>query len=336
MASERIAWIDWMKVLGISLIVYGHFFTVGYHYVYVFVVPLFFMLSGFLFKREANFVFFSKLWNNLVCPMLIICVLNFVCGCVRALAEGTFELWWVPRFFLNVLIGEHGGFVGVGICWFVYTLVLLKLIAQYARGWLVNVFIMLLCLVVACLHNKFDAFHTIPVLRGTSSILNVAVAWPFFFIGMQFQRLRSHLCAVVSPWMLVAIGLFGCILVWVSGHFNSVVWMNLCGYGDHLMLFLLGGVAGTVFVWSLAKLLSLCSGSSCPSFVDTISRGTILILGFHLYLVEGVSNWVQQRTLMDGVFAVCIVLAFVPIIRLCERFFPLLLGQSRIKRNQRS
>jgi hypothetical protein len=136
--------------------------------------------------------------------------------------------------------------------------------------------------------------------------------------------------------MLVAIGLLGCGLVWVSGHFNSVVWMNLCGYGDNMFLFLMGGVAGTVSVWSLAKLLSLWSGSSCPSFVDIISRGTILILGFHMYLVEGVCNLVQQRTLMDGVFAMCIVLAFVPIISLCERFFPLLLGQSRIKRNQRS
>ena len=33
---SRIVWIDWMKTIGIYLIVLGHFFSVGEKYVYVF------------------------------------------------------------------------------------------------------------------------------------------------------------------------------------------------------------------------------------------------------------------------------------------------------------
>lgn len=59
-------WLDWMKAIGMALIVYGHFFSFFDIYVYVFSVPLFFLISGFLSKVETdNKLFFKKLWYNL-------------------------------------------------------------------------------------------------------------------------------------------------------------------------------------------------------------------------------------------------------------------------------
>ena len=46
----RLNWLDWMKVIGMYLIVYGHFSSYGHKFIYTFSVPLFFMISGFLFK----------------------------------------------------------------------------------------------------------------------------------------------------------------------------------------------------------------------------------------------------------------------------------------------
>lgn len=53
MSSSRLVWCDWMKAIGMYFIVAGHFFPIGYKYIYVFNVPLFFILSGFLCKKEA-------------------------------------------------------------------------------------------------------------------------------------------------------------------------------------------------------------------------------------------------------------------------------------------
>ena len=52
--TARMVWIDWMKAIGMYLIVLGHFFAIGHKFVYVFSVPIFFVISGFLSKREAN------------------------------------------------------------------------------------------------------------------------------------------------------------------------------------------------------------------------------------------------------------------------------------------
>ncbi len=45
---KKYDWIDWMKALGIYLVILGHFFSVGEEFIYVFHVPLFFLVAGLL------------------------------------------------------------------------------------------------------------------------------------------------------------------------------------------------------------------------------------------------------------------------------------------------
>ena len=78
---DRLNWLDWMKAIGIGLIVYGLFFSLYDIYVYVFSVPMFFLISGFLCKKESeDRIFWKKLWLNLVIPLLIICTMNYIIG----------------------------------------------------------------------------------------------------------------------------------------------------------------------------------------------------------------------------------------------------------------
>lgn len=47
--KERHTWIDWMKLIGMLFIVWGHFFpTHASNWIYAFNVPLFFCISGSL------------------------------------------------------------------------------------------------------------------------------------------------------------------------------------------------------------------------------------------------------------------------------------------------
>lgn len=49
MAKVRFYWVDWMKVIGMFLIIWGHLFPKhSYDFIYSFNVPLFFCISGFL------------------------------------------------------------------------------------------------------------------------------------------------------------------------------------------------------------------------------------------------------------------------------------------------
>lgn len=56
-AKERKNWIDWMKVLGMFFIVWGHSWPESMcPFIYAFNVPVFFLISGYLSKREESFL----------------------------------------------------------------------------------------------------------------------------------------------------------------------------------------------------------------------------------------------------------------------------------------
>lgn len=70
-SGERVVWIDWMKTLGIYFIIAGHCFGPGYKIVYAFSVPLFFVISGFLYKIESVFHVFLRCLSGVVLIMAI-------------------------------------------------------------------------------------------------------------------------------------------------------------------------------------------------------------------------------------------------------------------------
>lgn len=116
-ARPRLHWVDVMKVLGMFFIIYGHLFTYGYQYAYAFNVPVFFVLSGFLFKEDQSASeFWRKLWWQLAVPMLAICVLNNTYLIINDLLHHRLD---TPRF--------------LDVCWFIYTLILLKIISFFVR-----------------------------------------------------------------------------------------------------------------------------------------------------------------------------------------------------------
>jgi len=134
MYKVRYPWIDWMKTIGIYLIVFGHFFPVGYEYIYVFNVPLFFILSGFLSHKELDEkLFWKKLWYNLIIPLLFIIVFNILRYCAVHFIKDNLSITNIILSLLACLSGMGGkgiDVVGVGTGWFVYTLIIVKIIHQ--------------------------------------------------------------------------------------------------------------------------------------------------------------------------------------------------------------
>lgn len=130
-SPERFYWIDWMKAIGISLIVYGHFFSLYDIYVYVFSVPLFFLISGFLTKQETDIkVFWKKILFNLVVPMVIICSTDYLIRSAKGYVQTSTWSENPLSFIVRLLIGTQGA---LGAFWFVYTLIILKIVFQFTK-----------------------------------------------------------------------------------------------------------------------------------------------------------------------------------------------------------
>lgn len=320
----RLEWIDWMKTIGIYLVVLGHFDSYGNDFIYAFHMPLFFIISGFLCKKEDNQgIFWKKLWFNLVVPMLIIAAANFVYACILQLIDGSFEFKTFYWFVRNVLFGMVSGFDNL---WFVYTLILLKIIFQYCRSSVLFYALTVVMLTLAYIYNNYDLSAFPFFMKEPNAIVDVCTAYPFFALGILLHDYKAILKEWNHKGMLVLMGVCGFLLVFICCSYNGSVGLHCSDYGGNMLLCLLGGVSGSMMVFAVSKLLGHAS-----KYVVIISRGTIIILGFQKIIIALVRAFFPA-SYADIVFAFIIVILFIPLIIWTERYFPLMAGKYRINK----
>lgn len=320
---KRLEWIDWMKALGIYLIVLGHFYSIGEKFIYVFHVPLFFVISGILCKKESDsHLFWRKLWYNLAVPMLIMSVLNFLCYCIHKLSHGTFEPIYIYWFVRDLLVGMESAYDSL---WFVYTLILLKIIYQFCSSKRLFYVLIVVMLAFAYIYNHVDRLGYPFFLKEPNCFFNVFTAYPFFALGLFTRDYKTMLHEWTNKGTLVCAFIGGLLLVISSCYFNDKVDMFSCGYGGNMLWFLTGAIAGTMMIFAASKLLG-----HAPKLVTVISRGTIVILGFHKLLIF---RGFMTTPYLDIVYAALIVILFIPVILAIERYCPLMIGKYRIRKN---
>ena len=321
--DNRFEWVDWMKALGIYLVVLGHFYSVGEKFIYVFHVPLFFVISGFLNKKETDvMIFWRKLWYNLAVPMLLMAIVNFVYHCILQLCKGAFspiDAYWFVR---NLAFGMVAG---LDTLWFVYTLILLKIIYQFCHYDRLLFALTIVLLALASIYNNSNLSGYPFFLKESNAILDLCLAYPFFAFGVLMRNYKEMLNALNNKHILIVLFACGLFLVSLCGTYNGYVGLFACDYGGNLFLFLVGSFAGIVMIWALSKLFG-CA----PKTIAVISRGTIIILGFHKMLID-LARTCFSPSIFDIVFATMITLLFIPMIFAIEYYFPLLAGKYRIK-----
>ena len=114
------------------------------------------------------------------------------------------------------------------------------------------------------------------------------------------------------------------VLVILCGNYNGYVWMYLNGFGNNYALYILGGMAGTGMLYSVSLWLSRLP---YRTMVQTISNGSIMIIGLHIIVIRRLTDLPDRLWVEDFAFAIIVLLAFVPIIRWAELCCPILLGK---------
>lgn len=309
-----------MKVLGMYFIIAGHIFPIGYEYIYVFSVPLFFMVSGFLCKFVGDsHVFWRKLYRSLVLPCILICTICMLYDIVALVRQHVFEWPLIPLRLFNMFVGMQGKNSmagGLGTCWFIYSLIICKIIYQNTNQKpIVQLFVLLSCIIIAALFkvNECNLYN---------ALLNVSLAYPFFVGGRALRVLYEQKGVRMTKRYSIEGCIVGIALVFLIQKINGSPWMFNADYGKDLLLFFVGGMAGTLAIFSISLFLPKAK------YLITLSNGLILVLGFQsivlkLYFIIPSSF---RNTLTDYTAALFVLLFFIPVIVLAESFFPAILG----------
>lgn len=314
--NGRLVWLDWMKVMAIFSIIWGHFFSEGHVYLYVFSVQVFCLISGFLYKKAPDWkICIKKCFWQLLVPTFILSLIMQLEAYFRCMALGTeYEVGW-GWYFKWLLLGHRWC---MGPCWYFYTLMVMRLIMQALpeKKWAYGLLFVILSSGAIFLHYKG--------IEISNANVNVLVCMPFFLIGIFLKPMKSVLSGLHSYWKEVMMLAVSVVLIILCGNYNGYVWMYKNGFGDNYALYIIGGMAGAMMLYVVSLWLSRLP---YRQMTLTLSKGSILIIGLHIVIVRRLTELSDRFWTEDFLFALLILFSFVPVIRLAELFFPILLGR---------
>lgn len=318
--KNRLVWLDWMKVIAIFSIIWGHFFSAGHVYLYVFSVQVFCVISGFLYKKAPDWktCIINCFWQLFVPTVIMSVIMQLEMFCRFTVLGKPYELpllWY----FKWLLLGQLWC---MGTCWYFYTLIVMRIIMQVLpqRKWMYAVLFVLLSAGAIALNNKG--------IEISNANTNVLVCMPMFLMGVFLKPLKTSLTNLHHYALEGALLVVAVTLVWFCGQYNGYVWMYLCGYGNYYILYIIGGMVGTLLLYILSLWLSRLP---YRSMVTTLSQGSILIIGLHIVIVRRLTELPNRLLCEDLLMALFILIGFIPLISLADCFFPLLLGHHKRK-----
>lgn len=337
------AWIDYARLLGILLVVFGHvlqsqsLFTENeslhliWNFVYLFHMPLFFIISGYLYKNSLGGV--KSLVYSLLIPYLLYQLLFFPASVMmhRHLLTGG-EQW--GKLLIGMFLGDgydsKYSFYDCIPCWFLVCIFQLRILFKYIYITHKTSYILIICSLM--LLGILRLLHIDLLFCLDSTIMAI----PYFIGGYYMKTANLENKKNSSLWCIF---FFMFIITIVILNFNGANQMNGPSGGHYLTLVYLGGFTGSAIVYSFSLLLAKLLPVNL--LLKIISRNTLFIIFFHWVLVQGFSfvglfdvlgRFTENigLVLVETIVISLVILYFsYLIIKLFSNRFPLLFGKSK-------
>lgn len=273
--------IDIAKGIGIIAVVYGHTFTSLGLYIYIFHLPLFFVISGFLYAskdKEPLMPYVKNKIHSLLIPYFIFLVLT------NALLFGLYAVTG-QEFYLypSMLYHPYGASTAL---WFLPALlwvtVIYKLIDIYVPYKLKALTVILMFVI-----GRILSHHDIT----TPTFIDTALTSTIFYLaGIIMCRYKSFFNLEIVLYMLI-ISLLPCVMI------NAPVKIDLMKneYEPFYFMFLSVLISFLIIRISYKKSVAKSRIGTCLAYLGKIS---LIILAFHLFTFELFYLIVPKETIL--------------------------------------
>ena len=293
--TERILWVDICRGVGIILVILGHCSTPFNKYIYGFHMPLFFVLTGYLYKRDENlFLFIKKISKKYLVPYFILCFINL---CINTLVKIFIEKE-NPEIvhYIKGIIYSRGTTEWMPHCsplWFLTAIFVALFIFSIVNTFVGNnLIICSIVMVVICplISWSLDYLNFVKMPWNIDSAL-MAVA--FIKLGrlLKEESLFTFRTPIIFGFVLLLIGFFliKCNPIEIVSFDDNI-------YGN-LLIMMLGAMAVTI---GLIIVIQRISQRFRYEYLAFLGRHTIFIMGFDYFSggvakiildLFGIANW---------------------------------------------
>jgi len=310
---KNILWVDYAKVIGIFLVIFGHtienmnliniYDKVGqlWDYIYLFHMPLFFIVSGYLYKKYEQDKNFGKVLYGLIIPYLIYQFIFYPFSVTNNIVVGHVDsIQALIKSLAGIVIGDfyitNFSLPVCGPCWFFLPIIFIRILfsrIDLSLRKLVLMVIASMCLLKVLLSTTTDLIFCLD---------NTIMALPYFILGYGLRRsdLFNKLISCNDKKINILLGIFiliASLILYALLKINGLVEMNLEIIPEYanrsVILTYIAGIIGSLAVILFSKFFIAKN-----DFVDTVSKNTLFIIFFH-FLIIYLLKWADFKKLAE-------------------------------------
>lgn len=317
----RYQWIDWAKFICISLMVCGHAnCNIHFHdFLYLFHLPVFFIISGFLFKEKSIYTLFKIL----IIPTIIWNLINYP-WYMYSLIHNNLSIS-INSSIIKPFLGFvfHDFNIGIPLCgvfWFVITIFILRILLQllYKKKY-INMFFLTICFICSFYWNSHPEYTYLFIIQ------RAIISYPFFYLGYFLKKhvyYYKHIDKNKFYYCIISL----CILIaFVISHGTFDLYS--CQLGIFPLYYIIG-VIGFIFIYTLSSIIA--EKYNTPIIIKNISNGTLVILGLHAIILFSLNKLCsyQEFILKGEIFSLITITLIYPIMTFILKKYPTLIGKS--------
>jgi fucose 4-O-acetylase-like acetyltransferase len=337
--QQRLKWIDAARGIAILFVVLGHNSiprAVG-NYIYSFHIPLFFMISGYLFamKKYREFPrFLRKKAATLLVPYVVFYAVMFIYFVLigNRYGETSGMSMWIPvkGFFYSNSDNLQDIFRPM---WFLTCLFVVEIMFFWIHRFVRNGFQLALVLIVSSAIGFFSGLY-LP-FRLPWSMDTAFTAVVFCGVGYLLRENDDRLQVKRPPARIMLILLFLAVNL-VFSRLNRGVSLLSNNYHNYFY-FYVAAIAGILGYTLIARVIR----DFRP--LTFIGKNSLIIFAFHAMVIGLIKGFMSKvlnfpmnnfkNSLLWGVaLTLACMVVLVPVIHVLNRYFPFILGRKKEKR----
>lgn len=317
--KKRIGWIDFARAVGMLMIITTHSLVGVYasgivgKLLFAVNVPIFFVLSGYLFKEKGIIQVIKSGFFNLILPytfsvVLIALIEQFYYVFPNWINEFSgFPYVWSAIYGLGTptILPKNMVIPAIGALWFLLAMfwgnilftIAIKCSKKVNKKGILEMIILLMVI---------GGFWISNYIKLPWSLNAAMVSQSFYYAGYMIKK--HNLIEDIKP-MYIILGL----ILWILSAQSGFFYLNV-PFADNIFLAVLGGIGGSYFVMIISKLITTTISTK---HIDYYGKMSLIVLSFHLIDLNAtklglvIMNRVYMLTHSDGMVIIGLVIYHV-------------------------
>ncbi|MCI1030805.1 acyltransferase family protein [Raoultella terrigena] len=286
-------WVDTAKGIGILLVIAGH--TIGGNIskiIYLFHMPLFFFLSGYLYTIKPEFTFFKNRVQKLLIPYVIYLFI-FSSMIIIKMILNNYGFDKISETILTFIYGGKLLTGWMGVFWFVTVFFISQQILNISINRIGFVSTGILSTILLALSYVFSNYISYPM---PLNILVTFYAMPIMYVGLMIKKQEKEIHPIVY-----IIGCMGCLWFYYHNQMQMQFDMKSSMYGIPVINFI------------LALFLTIVTIQFCNiiknRYLEVIGRNSMSIMYIHQFLHLSIADRFSTSPFI--IFMVTVVLSLL-------------------------